>query len=613
LKVIIFAAIDYDEAWQIPQQLANSFCLDGHNVLFVDNTGTRTPSLRRDIRRVFKKALTILRATRGFVSSKGLLTRFAPFVLPFPEVRPVAKLNFILIKHRIASWVDATDPKAPLVLISFIPTQLVLSAIRSLHPSLSIYYCADDMLKSMGKNSPLSQVENEICNLADIICATSDLLLTKMSVFGKTPLKLPAGLDPNLTYSTVLRSDRSYLSKIPEGSIGYIGGICSLDDKFDLNFLTQVVKTLPNEFFVLVGRAYGPVSSLSELSNVLLLDQVTHDAVPAILKLFSVGIIPYKVNPYTDHVHPCKIYEYLGAGLPVVSTNLREVISISQQSGGLISIASTPQHFAELIQDSKKLSLNLAEKRRQYASANSWHNRYSILSSAITSQLHLKIFGKSFHAADLYPNIVTVHRRVLIRWTSLISLAVLFVFTLPLFINLVIPNRLRSSAELVVVVLGDGYDNYLDRSIYPRLRDIRRIRDDNPSALILISHSIKGNPSDIELIQPLLLSEKVPANPYLFKLYRTSSTRAHMCSLAQDNVFNDPKTIELVSSPFHSRRAALELQHCLGKKAVHVYPIRPIDSHIYRPLELPSLSHVKLFLKELSALLIMNITRLIAN
>jgi len=42
---------------------------------------------------------------------------------------------------------------------------------------------------------------------------------------------------------------------------------------------------------------------------------------PAYLKTFSLGIIPFIKNQFTKGIYPLKINEYLAAGIPVVSTN----------------------------------------------------------------------------------------------------------------------------------------------------------------------------------------------------------------------------------------------------------------------------------------------------
>ena len=46
------------------------------------------------------------------------------------------------------------------------------------------------------------------------------------------------------------------------------------------------------------------------------------------MKNFHIGILPYKVNLFTKSINPLK-YEYVSSGLPVISTNLPNVVKLS--------------------------------------------------------------------------------------------------------------------------------------------------------------------------------------------------------------------------------------------------------------------------------------------
>ncbi|HET6463327.1 MAG TPA: glycosyltransferase, partial [Candidatus Krumholzibacteria bacterium] len=80
----------------------------------------------------------------------------------------------------------------------------------------------------------------------------------------------------------------------------------------------------PQWEFVLVGPvlagAEPALARLAALPNVTVEPAVAHDDVPRVLAGFDVGLIPFKLNPLTAGVNPNKLYEYLAAGVPVVST-----------------------------------------------------------------------------------------------------------------------------------------------------------------------------------------------------------------------------------------------------------------------------------------------------
>jgi glycosyltransferase involved in cell wall biosynthesis len=107
----------------------------------------------------------------------------------------------------------------------------------------------------------------------------------------------------------------------PRPRIGYLGAIAPW---FDFDLVSAAAAARPQWEFVLVGPVLagaGPaLSRLAALPNVSVEPAVPHDDVPRVLAGFDVGLIPFKLNALTAGVNPNKMYEYLAAGVPVVST-----------------------------------------------------------------------------------------------------------------------------------------------------------------------------------------------------------------------------------------------------------------------------------------------------
>jgi len=103
--------------------------------------------------------------------------------------------------------------------------------------------------------------------------------------------------------------------------IGYLGAIAPW---FDFELVAAAAAARPQWDFVLVGPVLpgaGPaVAGLSASGNVSVRPAVSHDDVPRVLAGFDVGLIPFRLTSLTAGVNPNKLYEYLAAGLPVVST-----------------------------------------------------------------------------------------------------------------------------------------------------------------------------------------------------------------------------------------------------------------------------------------------------
>jgi glycosyltransferase involved in cell wall biosynthesis len=59
---------------------------------------------------------------------------------------------------------------------------------------------------------------------------------------------------------------------------------------------------------------------------------------PGIIAGWDVGLIPYRVSEETRHASPLKLYEYLAAGLPVVTADVPAV----RPFAGLVEIVADP-------------------------------------------------------------------------------------------------------------------------------------------------------------------------------------------------------------------------------------------------------------------------------
>ena len=60
---------------------------------------------------------------------------------------------------------------------------------------------------------------------------------------------------------------------------------------------------------------------------------------------WDVAMMPFACNEATRFISPTKTPEYLAAGLPVVSTSIRDVV-VRYGEPGLVSIADDPASFA---------------------------------------------------------------------------------------------------------------------------------------------------------------------------------------------------------------------------------------------------------------------------
>ncbi|MGP6204409.1 glycosyltransferase [Microbacterium sp. F2] len=75
------------------------------------------------------------------------------------------------------------------------------------------------------------------------------------------------------------------------------------------------------------SRGRSEVDRLLQEKNVEYLGVLSQDELATVAGTALVGLIPYRLNSYTDGVFPMKVYEYIAAGLRVVATPLPSLAS----------------------------------------------------------------------------------------------------------------------------------------------------------------------------------------------------------------------------------------------------------------------------------------------
>ena len=144
---------------------------------------------------------------------------------------------------------------------------------------------------------------------------------------------------------------------------------------------------------------------------------------------FDLGIIPYKVNKFTDCVYPCKLNEYLAMGIPVVSTNILELRNKTVRDSKIFSIAKNINDFHNKI---LKLTKIIIENKNRifYAKKKFWQERFRYFNFNIN-----RIINKDNEITNKWIDIFvdqanTFKNRFLKRSTYVFILYMLLYFTL---------------------------------------------------------------------------------------------------------------------------------------------------------------------------------------
>ncbi len=177
------------------------------------------------------------------------------------------------------------------------------------------YTCSDDGCFHPGRWEREARVIKE----AAITFITSDSLRRRREKIARRLALIPNGIPEFFFDRRPLGTDP--IDRIPRPRIGYLGHVFAL---LDYDLLREICIRRPEWQMVFVGpiQRESLLQNLRGLPNAHFVGTRPHEDLPVILQRFDVGLMPFLINDFTRPLVPLKLYEYLAAGVPVVSTDL---------------------------------------------------------------------------------------------------------------------------------------------------------------------------------------------------------------------------------------------------------------------------------------------------
>jgi glycosyltransferase involved in cell wall biosynthesis len=380
-NIVCVGFADWDtELWTNQHHLMSRLAAE-NEVLFVESLGLRSPQLLsgRDLARIAR------RLRRGLAPPRTIdgVHVLSPLVLPAHRYRAARALNARLLPAIVSHAVKRLHMSRPILWAYAPQAQTLLAALQ---PGLVIYHCVDDIAAQPGVDAAsFRAAERRLLRSADLVLASSPPLQKRLSELSDRVLYAPNVADVDL-FATALQPgpEDAALSALPHPRIVFTGAI--VQTKLDMELLLATARLRPQWSIALVGPvgAGDPGTDVSRLQaqpNIHLLGHRAHDRLPDVLRAADAAIIPYSINPLTTSIFPMKVYEYLAAGLPVVSTPLPSLAGVTQ-----IERAGSAQELVqELEQALTDDSPALRAQRSADASSHSWDRRLAEISEAIAA------------------------------------------------------------------------------------------------------------------------------------------------------------------------------------------------------------------------------------
>jgi glycosyltransferase involved in cell wall biosynthesis len=240
-----------------------------------------------------------------------------------------------------------------------------------------VYDCYDEYGFDSVTNLPIQNKLNDEINLirqSDLVLNTSKSLYDKSIKYNENShlVTNAANIDIFLKSLEPDTKIAEEMVNIRKPIIGYLGNFRNWID-FDL--IRFLVDRNPDWSFVFIGQCAKDcrtiLTEFNKKPNFFFLGYKEHVILPSYLKAFQVGLIPFAIKKITEAVVPYKLFEYLSAGIPVVTTPLPDL----KQYGDYIEIAESKEEYLAAI---KKLILQKNrnfEKRIKFAQENSYQAR----------------------------------------------------------------------------------------------------------------------------------------------------------------------------------------------------------------------------------------------
>jgi len=371
---ILFATADWDAPyWTNKQHTAQQLAQKGYRVLYVESVGMRLPNLSsgRDLSRILRR---LKRGLQGIRQVEERIWILSPLVLPFKHQHTlVRKFNQGMLRIIIRRFLHSKSFKNPMVW-TYHP--FMLEAIKSIKKGPLVYHCVDDLSDVPGIDSEsFNKEEKLLLKAAKVIFTTSTTLLEKCSVHNMNTHYFPNVADTDHFSQALTEAPLpADLLEIPEPRIGYVGVLS--DFKVDFQLFIDIATRRPEWSFVLIGEEReGQFSLLANdlrtLPNVYFLGYRPYQSLPDYLRGFNVALLPTLINDYTRAMFPMKYFEYLAAGLPIVSTPL----DFTRHHHAGIEIASDTASFVRAIESQLQHGKFTSKEASDYVGDNTWNAR----------------------------------------------------------------------------------------------------------------------------------------------------------------------------------------------------------------------------------------------
>jgi glycosyltransferase involved in cell wall biosynthesis len=213
--------------------------------------------------------------------------------------------------------------RSPVALVSNIYCARALSRLEA---KLIFYDFNDHPLQFAGVPGWAPRYWRATLNQVDSLFVVSEHYRRQLAAETTKPLHL-LGNGVETAHFEAPRPEPADLAVLPRPRIGYLG---LLSHFLDFGVLEALRRARGGGTLVLIGpgtdATRARLAEFGRREGVAMLGARPYEQVPAYLQALDVGVIPFQAgHPYVVGINPNKVYQYLAAGIPAVTTPLLDL------------------------------------------------------------------------------------------------------------------------------------------------------------------------------------------------------------------------------------------------------------------------------------------------
>jgi hypothetical protein len=238
--------------------------------------------------------------------------------------------------------------------------------------------------------STLLKTEEGLIRKSSLIIASATALCEKIAKLRSDCFYVPNASDfEHFNKATKILERPADIETLNRPIVGFIGAVF---DWIDVDLLCKIAQSHPDYSVLLVGPVNSGLDKLKRFPNIVMVGAKDYQILPNYLAFMDVCLVPFKINKLTVASNPIKIYEYLAAGKPVVSTALPE---LQKSASRVVLVGKDHDDFIQKVE----LTIEQAKgpdgrsaltDRIEFARDNSWGKRVELIEKLLRNLMAIE-------------------------------------------------------------------------------------------------------------------------------------------------------------------------------------------------------------------------------